>query len=710
MIHVAYANFSGNDSNDSASIIQSTDYGQSWSSKNKLSESIALNQGVALAANGDSVAFAVWRQFDKNNNQADSFAYASSKNGGRNWSKPATVPLSADQICTFDQPSQLPEATYALRTKALPSLVSDGRRFYLLWARRTFDEFGNPSCTRGRSRISYLTTDGTSWTRPYGWSMDSRTTCFLTSSCRQRSRPAAWWRCRGMTRATMSSGRMVRRCTAHSSWTCASGWKCGQPSAHGRSTAVRSQRRRPRAPARRRLGEGLAVRGRRWRRRLPCCPRRGRPATSSSITSTDACSGRPPSRSSASTTPWPRQFRLDQGGKWVSNQGALGSDPGPRIRHSTPSGPTTATCAATSTLRRRPASPVVPGSPSVRRRRTTRRPMPMSQSSWREPGGLRPGNARATGSIPRLFACVLPASGTGGIRASATRDLRELRGLPGGPAVVLQEAEESLKALSRNPRCLLVGDQAGCRIRHCVGDQADKYPARIRRVGPERQFGNRSADVSASTLRRIRTTVKSTVPFTQSGAAVPSLTVQVPESARRARYSSNPPRRHSSRVRRERPVSCKRRAERQSGGWHNQQPDCGGKSCDGSSVMAYEGHNPDLIGHHIGPVPFVSQPQPPRPRACGTRSTRARHCATRRWSSRACATRACATAARRLIRPAAELHGFRLRRGQHRRNTTSAYTLKPLITGPLTDPDGNPLSPELIVSSAGRRPRQLRNA
>ena len=164
VIHVAYANFSGNDSNNSASIyyIKSTDYGKTWSNKNKLSESIALNQGVALAANTDFL-LAVWRQFDKNNNQADSFAYALSTNGGDNWSKPATVPLPASQICTLDHPTQLPEGNYAFRTKALPSLVSDGKRFYLIWARRTIDEFGNPSCTRGRSRIAYLTTDGTTW-------------------------------------------------------------------------------------------------------------------------------------------------------------------------------------------------------------------------------------------------------------------------------------------------------------------------------------------------------------------------------------------------------------------------------------------------------------------------------------------------------------------------------------------------------------------
>jgi hypothetical protein len=174
VIHVAYANFSGNDTNDSASIYytRSTDYGKTWSNKNKLSESIALNQGVALAANGNKM-LAVWRQFDKNSNQPDSFAYAVSTNAGIGWSKPATVPLPANSICPFDQPSQLPESNYAFRAKSLPTLVSDGRRFYLFWAKRTSDGNNVTDCVRGRSRIVYLSTDGTSWDSTPGF-VDNR--------------------------------------------------------------------------------------------------------------------------------------------------------------------------------------------------------------------------------------------------------------------------------------------------------------------------------------------------------------------------------------------------------------------------------------------------------------------------------------------------------------------------------------------------------
>jgi hypothetical protein len=158
-IHVAYANFSGNDTNDSASIYytRSTDYGRTWSNKNKLSESIALNQGVTLAANGDTI-LAVWRQFDKNSNQPDSFAYAISSNRGGNWSKPSAVPLPAGSVCPFSQPGALPEANYSFRTNALPVSVSDGKRFYVFWAQRT-----GGTCLTGPSRIAYLSTDGTSW-------------------------------------------------------------------------------------------------------------------------------------------------------------------------------------------------------------------------------------------------------------------------------------------------------------------------------------------------------------------------------------------------------------------------------------------------------------------------------------------------------------------------------------------------------------------
>ena len=57
VVHVAYANFTGNDPKDTSQIryLKSSDYGNTWSKEVKLSPSVALSQGVALAANGDTL-------------------------------------------------------------------------------------------------------------------------------------------------------------------------------------------------------------------------------------------------------------------------------------------------------------------------------------------------------------------------------------------------------------------------------------------------------------------------------------------------------------------------------------------------------------------------------------------------------------------------------------------------------------------------------
>jgi hypothetical protein len=153
VVHVAYANFTGNDPKDTSQIkyLKSSDYGNSWSNEVKLSESVALNQGVALAANGDTLV-AVWRQFDFNSNQPHSLVYAVSTNRGNSWSKAGT--LGPSFICPFDQDV----SDTQFRTEALPTIVSDGSRFFVFWAQRQ----GN--CATGQSRIVYVSsTNGRSW-------------------------------------------------------------------------------------------------------------------------------------------------------------------------------------------------------------------------------------------------------------------------------------------------------------------------------------------------------------------------------------------------------------------------------------------------------------------------------------------------------------------------------------------------------------------
>ena len=155
-LHMAYSNFTGNDPKDSSQIkyLKSTNYGATWSNEVKLSASVALNQGVSIAADptGQRLVI-VWRSFDFNSNQPNSLVYATSSNGGNSWSNAQR--LGPSFICPFDQDV----SDTQFRSKALPQVVNDGTKFYVFWAQRQ----GN--CLTGQSRIVYLTSNatGTTW-------------------------------------------------------------------------------------------------------------------------------------------------------------------------------------------------------------------------------------------------------------------------------------------------------------------------------------------------------------------------------------------------------------------------------------------------------------------------------------------------------------------------------------------------------------------
>ena len=152
-VHVAYANFTGNDPKDTSQIkyLKSSNYGNTWSNEVKLSEAVALNQGVALGANGNTLV-AAWRQFDFNSNQPHSLVYAVSTNRGNSWSKART--LGPSFICPFD----LAVSQTQFRSTALPVIVSDGSQFFVFWSQRQGD------CATGQSRIVYVSsTNGSNW-------------------------------------------------------------------------------------------------------------------------------------------------------------------------------------------------------------------------------------------------------------------------------------------------------------------------------------------------------------------------------------------------------------------------------------------------------------------------------------------------------------------------------------------------------------------
>ena len=73
-VHFSYAMFPGNDNNSGSQIYHtySRDYGLTWSSPKKLSESLGTNQGVDLAVDdATNTVVATWRQL-ADTNQADS--------------------------------------------------------------------------------------------------------------------------------------------------------------------------------------------------------------------------------------------------------------------------------------------------------------------------------------------------------------------------------------------------------------------------------------------------------------------------------------------------------------------------------------------------------------------------------------------------------------------------------------------------------------
>jgi hypothetical protein len=706
VIHVAYANFSGNDSNDSASIyyIKSTDYGKTWSNKNKLSESIALNQGVALAAKGDTV-MAVWRQFDKNNNQADSFAYAISMNGGDNWSKPATVPLPASQICTFDQPSQLPEANYAFRTKALPSLVSDGNRFYLIWARRTVDEFGIQSCTRGRSRIAYLTTDGTSWDTTIRLVDAKQSITDSTDVLSHQFMPAAfaaggvvevsWYDTRDdqfyndgaplyspYIVDEPSGGAVNRRHTAdvyHAQITggTASGPGSPQGSVKVSQYAVGSGGGDFPATADGRQLEFNYVNGRLFKQ-----------ATKPFLGDYNAVAA--------------PAFRLGQSGTWVSNQGALGGDPGPKDptfqtfwadnRDVRSNVYTRTDCAAGAV----PGSPGCPGS------------SPYTPANADEPRFLGETGSNSTGQCVRDFD---PFPAYSPAYCAADEDAAQCYArYVADYEVYLADlkwssgSQESLKALSRNQNVYSSVIKPGV----VFGTASASKPTDIQRAFVVFVRNDKSG-TDAQTLRLEASTyplgAAGIVSFTQSGTPVPSLTVQVPAGSTAARtvFATSATQALvtvydggqllSSVVLNGNP-----------GANALSNPDCGGKSCDGTSVVAYEGHNPDLVAQAYS-VQFPSYRNPSL-RNPSLRNSVYESPSLRNQTVEFPSLRNPSLRNSPLDDSAAQQQTYTdfVYDVANTGNTTSAYTLKPLVTGPQTTdgkpltPDGTALDTQLIVS------------
>ena len=154
-IHYAYAVFPGNENNSASQIyhLLSDDYGRTWTSPRKLSESLGMNQGVDLSVAGATVV-AVWRQV-ANTNQQDAMVFARSADGGRTWTRPAVLWMGPGRF--FDQNT----SAVQFRTLSMPSVVHDGTAFHAFWSARGFA--AHPDDAR---IVVSSSRDGRNWSAP----------------------------------------------------------------------------------------------------------------------------------------------------------------------------------------------------------------------------------------------------------------------------------------------------------------------------------------------------------------------------------------------------------------------------------------------------------------------------------------------------------------------------------------------------------------
>ena len=139
-IYIVYSIFLGDltlNIHNKIMFVKSSDYGNTWSNPQKLSESQRINQGTTIAVAPDGTIYVAWRRF-ASPDETDAIMFSRSTDGGKKFSKAFEVAT----IVPFDQPSinafTLPGA--AFRTNSFPTLTvgKDGDVF-IAWAQRNMD-------------------------------------------------------------------------------------------------------------------------------------------------------------------------------------------------------------------------------------------------------------------------------------------------------------------------------------------------------------------------------------------------------------------------------------------------------------------------------------------------------------------------------------------------------------------------------------------
>ncbi len=174
---VVYASLNSSSQNIRIFSTYSDDYGASWSPPKQVANTTGLDTGVAVAANGDTVAY-LYRQFeDDSGGEANAVFAAVSPDRGNKIGKPFTV--IAD-LCAFDQPTLPAEGnpdppafeTVASRTNNFVDVAGNGSQFVAVLAERQRDPSGGcltqPFDYQAGSRVLVTTAgaNGRNWSTP----------------------------------------------------------------------------------------------------------------------------------------------------------------------------------------------------------------------------------------------------------------------------------------------------------------------------------------------------------------------------------------------------------------------------------------------------------------------------------------------------------------------------------------------------------------
>ena len=147
----------------------SDDYGTSWSNPKQIAVTSGRDQGVSLAAIGDTIFYG-FRRF-ANGNEPDAMMGVVSTNAGRTVGKPFVI---ADNVCIYDSPT-LPgtagSSAAASRTNDFPWVSQDGSNFVMVYSERRQSPGGgcltNPNApSDARIKAVVGTADGNTWSAP----------------------------------------------------------------------------------------------------------------------------------------------------------------------------------------------------------------------------------------------------------------------------------------------------------------------------------------------------------------------------------------------------------------------------------------------------------------------------------------------------------------------------------------------------------------